>query len=94
MRTEDHVCDLIVDILGGRSQPARASVQAYKAGDIAARPYLLGRNPLRAERRVVTEAYLLSRIRSGECRISLGPDAVITPLAQLLIDEGRIKIYE
>ncbi|NLB34617.1 MAG: hypothetical protein GX817_02185 [Elusimicrobia bacterium] len=94
MRPEDYVSDLIVDLIGGRSRAVRENLPSYKVGDLASRPYILGRNPNRTERRVITEAYLLSKIRLGEKRISLGSDVIITPLARLLIEEGRIKVYE
>lgn len=94
MRPENFISDTIVDLITGPALSASSyrKVKRYKAGEIASRPYINKNSPNTSQRSVITENYLLERLRKGEKMVRISENAIITPLARLLIEEGRIKV--
>jgi len=93
MSIEKLITDTIVDAVS----ETRVSVyekSRYKKGFFLKEPFFLGRTALKSRKKLITERYIMDKIRNGQKTVKIPQDAVITPMAKLLIEEGRIKAVE
>ncbi|MFH1416527.1 MAG: hypothetical protein ABIH89_10635 [Elusimicrobiota bacterium] len=87
--------DTLVDVISGEYISPRVHGNSrYKKGFFLESPYINSRTTLKGGRALVNEAFLLDRIEKGEKRVKIPERAIITPQAQMLIDEGKVVIYE
>ncbi len=88
------VVDIITDIVAEKKITPRKVRRGFKAGYFASRPYLDNR-VYGSARPVITERILMEKAGSSGGRVKLKRGSVMTPLAKLLVEEGRVSVeYE
>lgn len=85
--------DTLVDVISGENISPRAHGKSgYKKGFFLEGPYIDSRTTLKGSRALINEAFLLDMIKKGEKKVKIPERAIITPQAQMLIDEGKVVI--
>ena len=91
MKQDKLIADTIVDVISEeRLIPSDTGKYPYKRGFFVDRGFSVSRSKFRDHRMLITEEYIIEKIKSGSRTVKLPPDSIITPSARLLIEEGRI----
>ncbi len=89
------ISDTLVDILTESQISSRKEEKGnYKRGALLEKKYINSRTTLKNKKPLITKRTIEDKINQGVNKLKVPSQAVITPLARLLIEEGRIEIIE
>jgi len=89
------VTDTIVDIITENNMVSRDKKSGkYKKGFFLKKSYLPSRTTLKNQRPLVNVEYVEKEIQQGRRVLTVPADAIITPMAQLLLDEKGIQVQK
>lgn len=93
MHAGKQIADTVVDIISEKNIGRNSAAgQKYRKGVFLEKKYINSRTTLKNRNILITERYLLDMIKEGKKDLKIPDDAIITPLARMLIDENKIRI--
>lgn len=88
------LADTIVDILSCAKSDSEIKPMPvkFKRGFFLKKPFICSRTTLKSKRVLITENFLLQELKSGSKNVKIPTGAILTPMARMLIEEGKVKV--
>ncbi|MBN2407519.1 MAG: hypothetical protein JXJ19_07460 [Elusimicrobia bacterium] len=90
MVRDELIADMIVDAFSQAAETGKSGKDDFKRGFFTGRTLSGGK--MASARALITEKYLLDEMRKGSMTVNIPPGALVTPLARILVEEGKVRI--
>ncbi len=95
MELKKFIVDNIVDIiLSDGVDNRKLENRGYWKGFYLQKSYIQSSTVLKNSSPLITEEYLIGLLNQGKRKFELAEDSIVTPLARMLIEEGKILVNE
>ncbi|MGM0442027.1 MAG: hypothetical protein ACQEQC_06385 [Elusimicrobiota bacterium] len=89
------IADTVVDIITESQISSRSEEEDdFKRGPLLEKEYIKSRTTFKNKKPLITKDVIENKINEGIKNLKVPSNAVVTPLARMLIEEGRINIIE